>query len=298
MQNRAKSTNTQETPRRFLFDQSFDVARKPKKKASPEAEKPPEPTFSQQELEAARQDGYEKGHQAGVSEAATSMEAEIARLVAAIGAELPPISAAQEEANRKVLHDGARLASTIARKILPTYVARHGTGELEALVIECLHTLIDEPKIAVQVAVGQVDTIKARLDAAVQEGAFDGRFLVDGDDSLGPSDCRIRWQGGGLERREAEIWREIDGAVARYLGVDESPGQDGQQGLYDLPADEPDASIGTGTEDAIEPGAAGASGKASPAPAPVDQPEIADPSGDTDPLADAPPSAPAPVEDR
>lgn len=217
MENRAKPTASQEAPRRFLFDQSFDVAPKPKK-PKPEEEKPPEPTFSRDELEAARQDGYAHGHAAGSKEAAAAVEADIARLVAVIGERLPVLSEDQAAANQRLLQDGARLATTIARKILPAFSARHGMEEIAALVSQCLQTLIDQPKITVRVAPPNIEAVRAHLDTAASASAFDGRFLVEPETTMGPSDCRILWQGGGLERREADIWRQVDAATENYLG--------------------------------------------------------------------------------
>lgn len=217
MESSTKTEGTTEAPERFLFDRSFDVSTKRAKKPKPEEEKPPEPTFSRAELDAARQEGYAEGHAAGMEEAAAGIESEIARLVAVIGENLPPLSEAQAVANEHLLRDGARLATTIARKILPAYTARHGMEEMAALIKQCLGTLIEQPRITVHVGAGYVEAVGAQLDSAASASAFEGRFLVEPDDAMGPSDCRIAWQGGGLERNETEIWRQVDDAIAKYL---------------------------------------------------------------------------------
>jgi len=215
--NRAKAERSQAAPERFLFDRSFDLNARPAKKPKPEEEKPPEPTFSREELEAAQQDGYAQGHAAGVAEASAGLESEIARLIAAIGDKLPTLSSAQVAANERLLHDGARLATVIARKILPAFTARHGMEEVGALMRNCLETLIEQPRITVRVGAPYVDTVRAQLDSAASASAFEGRFLVEPDEMMGPSDCRIVWQGGGIERNEADIWRQVDAATEKYL---------------------------------------------------------------------------------
>jgi flagellar assembly protein FliH len=219
LENRAKAQRSREAPQRFLFDRSFDANARPAKKPKPEEEKPPEPTFSRDELEAAQRDGYAQGHAAGVAEAADGLDAEIARLVAEIGERLPALSAAQAAANERLLHDGARLATVIARKILPAFTARHGMEEVAALIGNCLKTLLDQPRITVRVGAPYVETVRAHLDGAAAANAFDGRFLVEPDDAMEPSDCRITWQGGGLERNEADIWRQVDAATEKYLAT-------------------------------------------------------------------------------
>ena len=46
MERETKMAKLQPEARRFLFDNSFDAARKPAKKRKPEDDVPPEPTFS------------------------------------------------------------------------------------------------------------------------------------------------------------------------------------------------------------------------------------------------------------
>lgn len=222
MEDSTKTADTDATPRPFLFEHSFDVDREAARKRKAEEEKPPEPTFSKEELKAAREAGYADGHSAGLQEAAAGLEAKTAQLVAAIGEQLPPISGEQAKANERLMHNGARVAVTIARKILPSYAAKHGTDELTALVTRCLETLISQPKILIRVAPHQVGPITQHIETAVSASGFDGRFLIEADDAMGPSDCRLSWQSGGLERSEADIWRDIDAAVADYLG--DAPG--------------------------------------------------------------------------
>lgn len=233
MESNAKMAKPQPETRRFLFDKSFDAARRPAKKPKPEDEKPPEPTFSRQQIDEARQDGYEQGRLAGAEEAASGTAAEIARLVAEIAGVLPAIAAAQAEANVKLMHDGATLMASIARKILPSLVARGGLDEIDTLLEQCLRTLIDQPKIVVRAAPGHAEALETNLAAAASASGFDGRFMIETDDAMGPSDCRVSWQGGGLERNAADIWRQVEIALDDYL----SRGDGESAGRRALPAD-------------------------------------------------------------
>lgn len=203
--------------RRFLFDNSFDAGRKPAKQPKPEDDKPPEPTFSQADVEQARQEAYEQGRLAGAAEAAAGTEAEVTRLLAGVAEALPAVAAAQEEANARLMRDGAALATAVVGKILPGLVARNGLDEIGALLDRCLRALIDQPKIMVRVAPQHAEALKARLAAAVQAGGFGGRFMIEADETLGPSDCRVSWPSGGLERNAEDVWRQVEAALAGYL---------------------------------------------------------------------------------
>jgi flagellar assembly protein FliH len=252
LEDTAKTANTDAAPRRFLFEHSFDVDHEAARKRKAEEEKPPEPTFSKEELEAAREAGYADGHSAGLQEASTSLEARTAQLVAEIGERLPPLSDEQAQANDRLMCNGARVATTIARKILPSYTAKHGTDELATLVTQCLETLINEPRIHVRVASEQVEPITRHLETAVSASGFDGRFLVEADDTMGPSDCKLTWLSGGLERNEADIWRNIDAAIAEYLGDTPAGAADTSQATDASPAAETAVSDESMPDDAAD----------------------------------------------
>lgn len=248
MEDTAKPAGEKTAPRRFLFNQSFDVERQSTRKRKQEEEKPPEPTFSKEELEAARQAGYEEGRTAGLQEAGAGLEAATADLVKAIAEQLPMISTEQAASNDRLMHDGARVATIIARKILPAYAVKYGTDELESLVTQCLRSLVDQPRIVVRVEPAQVAPITQHLENAVSSSGFDGRFLVEADETMGPSDCRLAWQGGGLERRESDIWRDIDAAIGAYLG--DAAAGDGPDATVE--ADMPDTAEVTADPEALE----------------------------------------------
>ena len=289
-----KTAERDTTARRFLFDHSFDVERKSARKRKAEEEKPPEPTFSKEELEAARQDGFAEGRAAGAQEATSGLEAATAGVVEEICRQLPALSTDQAAANDRLMHDGAKVATTIARKILPSYSARHGTDELTALVTRSLQSLVDQPKIIVCVGPSQVAPITEHLETAASASGFDGRFLVEANETMGPSDCRVTWQGGGLERCEPEIWQQIDAAIEEYLGaapiVENTAPRESESAnpaMETVSAAEPESGTENLASDAVDNGA--------PIPADAGE-ENPDPSIET--TTEMPTDMPDPLEDR
>lgn len=264
LENPVKTEGDEQAPRRFLFDQSFDTTPDEARKPAPEDEPPPEPTFSEAELNAAREDAFAQGHAAGTKEAVSRFDADLSALVSAIGDRLPAVAAAQTAANDRLLRDGARVSVEVVRKLMPAYAERHGTDEIERLVAQCLETLIDEPRIAVRVAPANVAAITERLEKARTTGQFDGRFVIEADDASGPTDCSVGWQGGGLQRDDGDIWRQIDEAVGRFLaeqgepatGNGEATGSDGDvgggNGSTNAATDIEHSANGDGTDAAVE----------------------------------------------
>ncbi|HLJ20966.1 MAG TPA: hypothetical protein VKU84_12240, partial [Stellaceae bacterium] len=87
------------TPRKFLFDLSFDHTQGPV--AVRFQRNPVEPTFSRADLEAACAKAREEGHQAGLAEAAASIDGRLAHASEALGSGLASLIAREEEIRRE-----------------------------------------------------------------------------------------------------------------------------------------------------------------------------------------------------
>ncbi len=59
------------------------------------------------------------------------------------------------------------------------------------------------------------------------EKAYEGKVVILGDADLGPSDCRIEWADGGIERDVRALWEEIDHVLAEVQTI-EHPNSDQQ----------------------------------------------------------------------
>ncbi|MDH3700680.1 MAG: FliH/SctL family protein [Alphaproteobacteria bacterium] len=232
----------EKSARRFLFETSFDADPEVDAQTEQEEELPPEPTFSQEELDAARQDGYRDGHDAGMVAALDSVEAATAAHLESIWSLLPRIEQAQTAAHEKLSRDGVSLATAVTAKILPTLAMRHGTDEIEALVIDCLSRLVEEPKITVLVGPDAGAALAEKLDELVEKSGFEGRFIVRTEAEMGPADCRLEWGDGTAARNLDAVWSEIDAAVTRYLEIEadgpaaDATGDDGPDGENEGPS--------------------------------------------------------------
>jgi flagellar assembly protein FliH len=48
---------------------------------------------------------------------------------------------------------------------------------------------------------------------------YAGRIVVVTDAGLLATDARIEWANGGVERNVADVWKEIEDAIERYLAM-------------------------------------------------------------------------------
>lgn len=248
-----------EEPSRYLFDVSFDADQIARAEAEAKAkeEEPPEPTFTLLQIDEARKQGHDEGILAGREEASSGIENSISQTLERIAQQLPTIVQAQSAANEQMVANAAEIAVTIMRKLMPALLERHGAAEVDALLSDCVSNLIDEPKIRVRVAADHAATVEERLESLVSASGFDGRFLVEPDETMQPTDCCIDWPGGGAEKRSDDIWAQIDTALERFLA---HYGQDTPAPESDRDAAEPHttpvteaASVDQTTNMAVEP---------------------------------------------
>ncbi len=208
-----------EEPSPYMFDVSFDADQIARAEAEAKAkeEEPPEPTFTLLQVDEARKQGYDEGVLAGREEASKGIETSVGQTLERIAQQLPAIAQAQSATNEQMMANAAEIAVTIMRKMMPALLERHGETEIDTLLSNCVSNLIDEPKIRIRVAADHAALIEERLESLVSASGFDGRFLVEPDETMQPTDCSIDWPGGGIEKRTDEIWAQIDMALERFL---------------------------------------------------------------------------------
>jgi flagellar assembly protein FliH len=213
-----------------MFENSFDEetpAERAKRIRDEEAQaaaeaaanaEPPPPTFSEEELKAARQAGFVEGRNTGLVEAQAALERRIADSLDQVSRALAELGREQQQGVHETMQNALEVTHAVLRKLVPHYVRRHGSDEVQSLVRQVVETLIDEPRIVIRVSSDFVDALRPKIDEAGKACSFEGQLVVFGDASLSESDCRLEWSSGAAERLTDEQWKEIDGIVQRALG--------------------------------------------------------------------------------
>ncbi len=215
------------TAQKFMFDLDFDdpeaVARaergpEPEPEEVEEAE--PEiivPTFSEEELAAAREDAHKEGFEAGRREAAEATEEKLLATVEKACEQMNAIYNDQFEANREIAKEMISVATAIARKMFPDLNARNALGEIERVVQETLSAITEEPRVQIMVPPDLRESFLERLTVMTNRAGFDGKVFVNPDASLNPGDCRIEWSNGAAVRDSEALWEMIDEIVERNI---------------------------------------------------------------------------------
>jgi flagellar assembly protein FliH len=211
--------------RKFTFDNDFD---RPKPKPEPviaveEPVVPPPPTFSEAEMAAAvaaaRKTALAEGATQGRTEALNQRDRQVAGALTGVATQLAAIEQSTQIGADKLTETAIELGLSITRKLFPDLAKRHGVAEVEALIRESMERLKVEPRFLVKVAEEHAEELEKQIGAAAVEQGFEGKISVKADASVKPGDCQVEWAQGGLIRKGADIWREIETALEQGLAT-------------------------------------------------------------------------------
>ena len=197
------SLSTSETAHRadeckFLFERSFDEG--------PGATRDPH-------IEEAFALGREEGLKAARLESEHLLANETAKLLE----RLAGLEAMRAELGANMTRQAVELATALVRKMMPSMCERGGFAEIEAVLVDMLGRVLEEPRVVFRVPDAMLDAMQARIGDMAKKAAYAGDIVLIADDRLGPSDCLVEWADGGAERDLDRLWGEVDTILARAL---------------------------------------------------------------------------------
>jgi len=199
---------------KFLFETSFDGAEDEPETSGAAPQSSPQ-SFSESELERARDEGFAAGREQGLLEAAGSIENACTRTLEAVDTQLRALLPALAQDAERRNGEALKAAVTIVRKLFPRSAEAHGTAEVEALIAQSLRHLRDEPRVVVRVCDELLDPLNERLGGLAADSGYDGKIVLLAEEALLPGDAKVEWADGGAERDSARLWRQVDAIVAR-----------------------------------------------------------------------------------
>jgi flagellar assembly protein FliH len=202
---------------KFLFDFSFDAPGSDARHRG--VVTPAEPVFTRLELDAATARARDEGHAAGMAEALSQREQQVSDALSAIAERLGAVLAEKASADRESERNTIELTRAIASKLFPALLRKGALAELEAVVIQCMHDTIGEPRLVLRVPDAIFEAAQQRIVPLAVSNGYPGKVIILVDETLGESDCRVEWADGGAERDTARSWRDIDTAITRALSA-------------------------------------------------------------------------------
>lgn len=201
-------------PVKFNFDADFNT-----RPARQKPVLPPAPSFSEDELNAARAVARAEGVAAGRAEQAAENEARLAQSLEQVADRLAALRDQLAADEQRLRADAAALGHAIARRLCEALTARLPLAEMTALVGDCLSDLRDEPRVIIHVADSLLGEARGRFETLAADMAFPGQVVVLADRRLAPGDVSIDWTNGGILRDGAALAEAVASAVNRYIAA-------------------------------------------------------------------------------
>jgi flagellar assembly protein FliH len=195
-----------------LFTQDFDA---PRAEHTPEPEVI-EPTFSAEDVAAAREQGWAEGRESALAEAVTQHELALAKAATAVAEQVAGLQREWQSASEENAWATARLVFDVLGALFPALNAAHGEQEVLALVRALLPGLARQPAVTVRAHPSFAGTLVREFEQ--HELVDPGRVQVVPLETIASGDVRLLWAEGSSGREAAEVWRRVS-TVLRDCGL-------------------------------------------------------------------------------
>jgi|SRR5271165_510400 len=190
----------------LLFDEDFDL---PPPAPEPEVI---QPLFTAAELMAARDEAAHDSRDSTLAEADQATRAVVGRTLTEIASQLTSARTEAATIAEQSAEAIARLLLNCFATAFPALSARHGAGELTAVLREILPALHREPKITIRINPHLVSAMTEEIHALDADLAARVRLIPT--DAVAQGDARVTWENGAATRSALSLWEQIEGILA------------------------------------------------------------------------------------
>ena len=178
---------------------------------------PPAPVFSEADLASTRQQAFQQGVEQGKTEARNGIESNLSVVAQGITVALGNLLANEDQRLQQMNEIVLRTTMATLKKIWPTIAQAQAASLVEHTVRQSLEYNPEESRIVIRVHDTILDTLIQHLPQIQAQQAFAGKIIVLADQTVGPSDCKVEWADGGMERLSRNVSVQIDLALERIL---------------------------------------------------------------------------------
>lgn len=168
-----------------------------------------EPSYSKEELDAAVKMAEEKAYEQGRAEAIGEEDKKRDLLLEDISRQLTDIFAGLDKKATEVENSALQFAIELVRKILPTLEKERAEVEVKNFMAQNFANFAGQETLSFAFNPATVTLVADSIGKLAEQNDFEGKIAVHKDDTLGPSDCRIEWKNGGVERNVSETLNKV-----------------------------------------------------------------------------------------
>ena len=176
------------------------------------------PTFSEEDVNRAREEGTQHGRDEALKDMEGSLQKKLAETMQVLEQKLDGITNEQLAQKDGKVRNAAAVAAVIVRKLFPSLNMDKAMDEINHMIEQALKKTSGETKMVFSVASEIKDDVENKVAEMVALSGREIDFKVVGSADIKMGDCTIEWSGGGLIRDQDQMWREIDEIVERNLG--------------------------------------------------------------------------------
>ena len=191
---------------KFLFDlNNFDEP----EEEEIEEDLPPPPTYYDEDLDKARQEGYQQGKLDGVIESEKKREEFVAKILETISKEVPALFH-NEQARYDVFEsEVVVLSKALIEAIFPTLADSFALHEITSLIKDVMETHEGEAEIIVEIHPEYQEDIQQQIQEHVNVNFIQGTITVKPNPKLSEGNCFIKWAHGGAFRDTQAITERV-----------------------------------------------------------------------------------------
>ena len=175
------------------------------------------PTFSEEDLNVAKQIALKQGIQEGKAEVMSGIEREITSSLDTISLKLESLMQVHKKWTEAMNKDTLRLAHAIMKKLAPQLTRNGELNEVERTIAHAFEFINNQPKVLIQISQHLKKPIQEKIDLITSRAHFDGQVILIVNNELVGDDCRIKWDSGEMERSMSTTWDQIDKIVDRVI---------------------------------------------------------------------------------
>ena len=186
---------------------------------------PPPPTFSEAELEAAKQDAFAAGKAEGIAETRAARSAALAETLGRLTDETVRIFADERAREKLYEAESVKLAHALFKDLFPLYNAQLSFSELQHAIEETLKEHNGHQALHIQVSEDMAEGVQGFMEK-MSEKDSNLSFKVNVNAALQDGDCSVAWEDGGFIRNTSMMAEQIQKILEETLAAQGVTGHD------------------------------------------------------------------------
>lgn len=201
-------------PLKFTFDTAFGTRSEDVRLRKPVT------IITQDDVDAARTQGFIQGRIDGLAEAETQYKGDFKTTLDQMVSQFEILLNGQTQAHIAAMDKAQNFAILIAKKIGQSTLNQYPTNEVTKLVADCLSHINNIPHLVVRVNPEVSQLTKDELQPLIDQKGFEGKLIIIGEENIPLGDCSIEWADGGVAHNTQTIIGEINQMLNQYFGIE------------------------------------------------------------------------------